>query len=79
MLAVPGYFDGVAVRPLEKMDARPNQKVIITVIDEFLEPNAGQKQITGLRGALAKYADPTLSEKERDAWERAAVEKHGDL
>ena len=38
MLAVQGYFDGVAIRPLEKITAKPNQRVIITVMDEFVEP-----------------------------------------
>jgi hypothetical protein len=30
-----------------------------------------------MRGALAEYADPALIEKEKGAWERAAVDKHG--
>ena len=78
MLAVQGYYDGVAVRPLEKMPAKPNQRVIITIMDEFVEPETAAFK-TGLRGVLAQYADPILAEKEKDAWERAAVEKHGTV
>lgn len=31
-----------------------------------------------MRGALAQYANPILAEKEKGAWERAAVDKYGD-
>ena len=31
-----------------------------------------------MRGILSKYADPTLAEKEKGAWERAMVEKYGN-
>ena len=77
MLAVQGYYDGATIKPLEKIMAKPNQRVIITVMDEFVEPvkSIGKK---GIRGILSKYADPQLAEKEKDAWERAAVEKHGN-
>ena len=36
MLAVTGYYDGVAIRPLGDMTAMPNQKVIITLLDDFI-------------------------------------------
>ncbi len=77
MLAVQGYYDGTAIRMLEKLDAKPYQRVIITVMDEFVEPRPGIGE-RGMRGALARYANPALAEKEKDAWARAAVEKHGD-
>ena len=79
MLAVHGYFDGAAVRPLEKLDAKPNQRVIITVMDEFIEPLTENEQHHSLRGALAQYADPALAERETGAWERAAVKENADL
>ena len=62
MLAVQGYYDGTAIQTLEKINARPNQRVIITIMDEFLTPaiNAERKS---MRGVLAQYADPTLAEK----------------
>ena len=72
MLAVQGYYDGTAIQTLEKINARPNQRVIITIMDEFLTPaiNAERKS---MRGVLAQYADPTLAEKEKGAWESAVV------
>ena len=78
MLAVQGYFDGVTIKPLEKLVAKPNQRVIITIMDEFVEP---EKVIhhQGMRGVLAQYADPVLMKKEKGAWERAAVEKHDSV
>ena len=66
MLAVNGYFDGVAIKPLEKIIAKPNQKVIITIIDDFIEHEEIKPQ-KGLRGILAKYADKELAKKEKDA------------
>lgn len=78
MLAVQGYFDGAAIKPLEKIVAKPNQRVIITIMDEFVEPKETIRK-TGIRGILAQYADPTLAETEKGAWERAVAEKHGDV
>lgn len=77
VFAVPGYYDGTAVRPLENMCAKPNQKVIITIMDEFVELTE-PAQMGGMRGALAEYADPALSEQEKGAWQRAVVEKYGN-
>ena len=77
MLAVQGYYDGAIVRPFEKISAKPNQRVIITIMDEFVEPvKAVHKK--GMRGVLAQYANPELREKEKGAWERAVVEKYGN-
>ena len=77
MLAIQGYFDGVAIQPLERMIAKPNQRVIITIMDEFLEPEAPTDK-RGMRGALAQFADPALAAREADAWERAVGDKHGN-
>jgi hypothetical protein len=38
MLALKGYFNGKEFVPLDKVDIKPNQKVIITVLDEYLNP-----------------------------------------
>ena len=54
MLAVQGYYDGTAIRTLEKLDAKPNQRVIITVMDEFVEPRPISRK-RGIRGILAQY------------------------
>ncbi len=78
MLAVQGYYDGVAIKPLEKIAAKPNQRVIITIMDEFVEPVKDVRR-NGMRGALAQYANPELREKEKGAWERAVAEKYGNI
>ena len=36
MLAINGYFDGESFQPLEKISAKPNQRVIITIMNEFI-------------------------------------------
>ena len=78
MVSVNGYFDGNVVEPLEKIDAKPNQRVIITIMDEFFTPEP-KKDIKSMRGVLAQYADPELAKKEKEAWERAVVEKYDSL
>lgn len=75
MLAVQGYYDGAGIRLLEKITAKPNQRVIVTVMDEFIEPEKTERK-TGMRGILSSYANPELAAKEKTAWERAAGEKH---
>ena len=77
MLAVNGYYDGVAIKTLEDLDVKPNQMLIITVMDDFIEP-AENIQKKSMRGILAEYADQALIEKEKGAWEHAMVEKYGN-
>ena len=77
MIAVQGYYDGTTIKPLDKILAKPNQRVIITIMDEFVDfPATPNKK--GVRGILSQYADPALQEKEKGAWEHAMVEKHGN-
>lgn len=78
MFAVQGYFDGMTIKLLDKLIAKPNQKVIVTVMDEFIEPE-NDIQVNNIRGTLAQYANPALIEKERGAWEQAVGEKHGNI
>ena len=78
MLAVQGYFDGITIQPLENITAKPNQKVIITIMDEFIEPKTIPAN-RGIRGILSSYANPSLAEKEKGAWERAVVNKYGNV
>lgn len=62
MLAVQGYYDGAVIEPLEKITAKPNQRVIITILDEFVEPvKVVYKK--GMRSVLAQYADPEEKRK----------------
>ena len=65
MLALQGYFDGNEVRTLEKIHARKNQKLIITILDEFIDESSlknGKKQ--SARGLLSEYANPELQKEE---------------
>lgn len=77
MLAVQGYFDGTSIQTLETINAKPNQRVIITIMDEFITPSVNSPN-KSMRGILSEYADPELAAKEKGAWERAMVEKHGN-
>ena len=78
MMAIEGYYDGISIKPLERVQAKPNQRVVITFMDELIEPiNAPEKK--GIRGVLAEYANPELRDREKDAWGQAMVEKHGDV
>ena len=77
MLSIQGYYDGATIKPLEALTAKPNQRVIITLMDEYVEPAAIAPK-KGMRGALAKHANPALAGREKGAWERATAEKHGD-
>ncbi len=84
MLAIHGYYDGLSFQPLEKPRVKPNQRVIITIMDDFVDPpKAPQKEraekVKQLRGILAEYASPELRAQEKGAWERATVEKYGNL
>lgn len=75
MVALQEYYDGNAVRTLEHINAKKNQKLIITVLDEFLEEKPEKKK-TSARGSLGKYADVTLWKEEENAWKRAAVDEY---
>lgn len=101
MFAVNGYYDGKSIKLLEKIKAKPNQRVIITVMDTFVEPNHNPSEapvrdlgdepaskltkpvkksdVEELMGILSKYADPKLRKQEEGAWERAVVEKYGNI
>lgn len=70
MISVNGYFDGNVIQTLEKLNARKNQRVIITLLDEEIQTeNSGKK--TTAAGFLKKYANPNLIPTEDGAWERA--------
>lgn len=77
MLSLQGYYDGTAVQTLEKITAKKNQKLIITVLDEFID-EIPKRSSTSARGSLAKYANTALWEEEGTAWEKAAGEKYGN-
>ncbi|MBR0090474.1 MAG: hypothetical protein IJP92_02130 [Lachnospiraceae bacterium] len=76
MEAVQGYYDGAGIRLLEKVKAKPNQKVVVTIMDEFIVPERPERK-KSMFGALSKYANPELMKQEKGAWARAVVKKHG--
>lgn len=77
MLALQGYYDGNSVQTLEKIQAKKNQKLIITILDEFIE-EVPEVKISSARGLLSKYANPQLVKEESSAWEKAVTEKYGN-
>lgn len=77
MLALQGYYDGNTVQTLEKIQAKKNQKLIITILDEFVE-EVPEVKIRSARGSLSEYANPELLKEESSAWEKAVIEKYGN-
>ena len=69
MLAVQGYYDGNTIRIPDGLRIRKNQKLIITVLDEFAEQEAEKPTGVSLKGSLARYADPARRDLENTAWE----------
>lgn len=65
-----GYYDGTAVRVNEPLQI--NQKVIVIPLDN--EMDMGESAA----GGLHKYAKPSLIEQEKDAWRKAAINKHAE-
>lgn len=78
MLALEGYYDGKTIQPLEKINAKKNQRLIITVLDDFISETPKTEKKKTARGALAEYANPDLREQEKTAWEKAVTEKYGN-
>lgn len=76
MFALQGYYDGNAVQTMEKIHAQKNQKLIITILDEFIEEMPVHREKKSARGLLEKYANPALRDQEKKAWEKAVVEKY---
>lgn len=61
---------------MEKIPAKKNQRVIITVLDGFIEEVPKKKRSTeSARGSLAQYANPGLWEKKETAWEEEVGEE----
>ena len=71
-----GVFDGTCVRPLDvDFPARINQKVTITLQDEYLVNKA--TLVEQVRGILHFGADPSKWPLEEKAWELHCMEKYG--
>lgn len=78
MLAVNGYYDGTTIRALDSINAKKNQKLIITVLDDFMDDNRVETARKSSKGVLAAYANPEYMEQEHMAWEQAVREKYGN-
>lgn len=76
MFALQGYYDGNVVQTMEKIRAQKNQKLIITILDEFIEETSMHRDKKSARGLLEKYANPALRDQEETAGEKAVVEKY---
>lgn len=61
------------VQTLEKLNARKNQRVIITLLDEEIDLDNNRQKINAA-GSLAKYANPNLIPLEDGSWERTVRE-----
>lgn len=78
MIALRGYYDGNRIQSLDKVYAKKNQKLIITILDEFVEEHTLENpKKQSARGLLSKYANPALQKEEETAWEKAVEEKYG--
>ena len=75
MLVIQGYYNGTSIIPLEEIRAKPNQRVIITVLDEYFSP-VEDIRARDVRGIIHQYANAELREKEPLA--RTVTEKGWD-
>ncbi|MBQ9536287.1 MAG: hypothetical protein IJU79_00695 [Desulfovibrionaceae bacterium] len=78
MDSIQGYYDDVNIKPIGKFNAKPNQKVLITILEEFMESTKPPCKNV-LKGIFSEYANQDLVEKEKLVWEHAMVEKHGNV
>ncbi len=61
MLSIPGIYTGREIRPLEPIRSRPNQRVIITFLDEDAPPPIMSPRVPGsARGQIAMSDDFAL-------------------
>jgi len=78
MLAIKGYYDGTSFQLLENVQVNKNQKVIITVLDEYIGNKKNIPQTSAL-GMLSDYANPALIIQEKSAWDQAMALKHENI
>lgn len=60
MLALKGYYNGKDFISLEKATLKPNQKVIITVLDEYHTPT--QDESKPYKEFIGKLSDESYAE-----------------
>ena len=77
MLALEGYYDGHSIKTVGEIKIEKNQRVIVTILDEFVQEAKKQNNNKKTaRGILSKYANPSLMEQEEGAFERIKVQKY---
>ena len=67
-MSMIGYYDGTAVQIKEPLQM--NQKVIVIPVENEIDWEESAA------GVLHQYANTSLIRQEKDAWRKAAVEKH---
>ena len=69
MLSLRGYFNGKEFVPIDKVDIKPNQKVIITILDEYFKieakPDKSYKKYVG-KLSLESFNEISDALKETD-------------
>lgn len=60
MLAIKGYYNGREIVPLEKVEFKPNQKIIITILDEYVNPS--DKNDKPFLKYIGKLSDESFNE-----------------
>ncbi len=71
MISVPAYYDGANIKPLEAINIKQNQKIILTIMDEYVDveehPTAISKSMQTFK-KLQKYRKHEIEEfKNRDS------------
>ncbi len=44
MIAVQAYYDGNSIKPMEEITFKQNQRIILTVMDEFVDVEKSKKK-----------------------------------
>ena len=59
MIAVQAYYDGTNIKPLEAVTIKQNQKIILTIMDEYInvEDNKEKFPFDVFSGGLTYIAD----------------------
>ena len=55
MIAVPAYYDGENIKPLEEISIKQNQKVILTIMDEFVGDSKKENFLVGTSEGKKKH------------------------
>lgn len=80
MIATNGYFDGNNIQIIDKVPIKPNQKVIITILDEFVEENKSDKKSAfGMLSTGERLSNEEIQKRmelESHIWSEAVIEKY---